>query len=952
MSHRTLIWILLVLLASTAGFGQAELTGRISGRVVDEEDRALADVRVTFVSPALQRERVVVTAQNGTFLAALLPVGAYSVSFTSPGYAPVEVSFRLGVGQTFPLDIILKRGEQLVEEVTVYGKVSRLETTTLGESFDYRDTVESLPIQDRTIEGVATYSPNISFGPTAGTISISGAPSFDNIVLLDGAEVSDPYYGDVWDLYFEDAIEELQVMSSGVSARYGRFQGGVMNAITKSGGNTFDGTLRVEFDKQSWNSQSPFGEQQSDELNKLYQGTLGGYILKDRLWFFAGYRYVPTRENAGTTVFTGESFLTQEEQDRWMLKARASVAQNHVIEAGRFEYDRTLTSADFFGDCADLLCAQSGMREDPRYTDTLAYQGVLSSNAFLDVQATRKRVAIKGGGDPTLGSTWWWLFEDITFNNAWFDSTDEDKRDGDTFGVNLTQAFATGGWGSHTLEYGAQYVKSTTGGENRQSPTDWLLIALNPSFAEPGPGGDFANPVFTLEGFGDLRWRALPFPGTPEASLKNTALYVQDAWTLGKWRFDGGLRWDRMDGEGPLAQQTADFRTLAPRLGATHNIDSNWQLQATFGRYYGRMNDNFTNSAIGVASAPRTLDLYIGPDLVGVTRAEIEAALRNDDDWFTLEVTSPDPPTTFLADDLKSSYADDVTLTVKRALPGNSGVVTISYTDRQYKNLIDDFKGGFGTVETPNGTVDATIIANASQAQRDYSAVTATWDYRPAARWNVGGNYTWARAEGNYVGEQLGSPATGSVIGDYVNSRPDNAAVPYGYLPSDIRHRFQAWGNYRVGLDKLGSLVLGGVFRYRSGLPWSFTANVPFGDSPEYLGDAGNTYVHFFDGRGSQRFNGIWSLDASARWQFPIVRGFDGWVKVSIENLSDNDTLVSFSTAGTAVTNSAGQHVWAPTGTCGPDDAPSRDCSGFGRIRGPGDYQMPRNYLLTLGLSF
>ena len=95
-------------------------------------------------------------------------------------------------------------------------------------------------------------------------------------------------------------------LTAGVSARYGRFQGGVVNAVTKTGGNSYDGTLRATFDNQSWNSQTPFGEPQADNLNEYYQLTVGGFILKDHLWWFGGITDIPdTKENENTVISVG-----------------------------------------------------------------------------------------------------------------------------------------------------------------------------------------------------------------------------------------------------------------------------------------------------------------------------------------------------------------------------------------------------------------------------------------------------------------------------------------------------------------------------------------------------------------------------------------------------------------------------------------------------------------------
>jgi hypothetical protein len=966
-----------ILLIPALVFGQAQTTGRVTGKVVDEEGNPVAGARVTLISSALQGERIVKTADNGVFLAALLPVGPYAVEISAPGMQPISLSFRLGVGQTVPLDVVLKQGEQIVEEVTVYGTATPLETTSLGDNFDYAVGVEELPIQNRDIERVAEFAPNVSFGPTPNTLAISGAPSFDTVVLLDGAEVSDPYFGSAPTLYLEDAVEEVQVMTSGVSARYGRFQGGVINAITKTGGNTFDGMLRATYNKESWNSQTPFGEDQSDELNEVYQLTFGGYMLKDHLWFFLGARTLESaQDNSVQLSLPGggaPSFTTNDAEDRWQFKLRGAITSDHVIELNYLNYERTRSNRA--GLPAGNILAANGIRDDPREIYTGVYQGVLTPNLFLDLQATSKRVAILSGPDPARSdaSPFFDFGIGAVFNNHWWDYNDPGNRDNDTIGLNLTQAISTSNWGSHTLEYGAQYVKSTTGGENVQSVTGLNMLPVplgTTNFSVPTSNPETTlyniNSFVTGTGAADMyiyKWEALGLQGDQE--LENLGIYVQDTWEIDKWRFDIGLRYDAYDGSGPQTIQNFDFDEIAPRLGLTYNINQNWQVQATWGKYISRFNDGIFGNVTGVGAAPYVQSVYTGPEYLLADAATMERVLRNDPAecggetnascWNLVTfVNDTQQPVQFLGDGVTAPYANDFNFSVRYALPRNSGSLVFALTDRKFKNLLDDFVGG---VEGPNGLFFRDVVDplppdpndpasfpfdwvkwdNASQAERQYQAFTVIADYRPSANWGIGGNYTYSQTQGNYEGEGRNQPAIGTAIGTYVASRPTEAAVPFGTLNSDIPHRLRFWGNYRWNFDRAGQFVLGAIYTYQSGFVWSQSANVSYSDTPEYINDQG-TYTHYYFGRGNQRFQGFWAADLSARYQFPIWKRLQGWVKVDMINFTNEGTLTSFNTSG-STDNSGGVPQWAPGGA-------------FGRIESELDYQTPRQYLLTLGLTF
>ncbi|HEU4520781.1 MAG TPA: TonB-dependent receptor, partial [Thermoanaerobaculia bacterium] len=515
-----------VLLLAFAGtlLGQAQTTSRLTGRVADDAGLPIQGATVTVTQTELRLERTAVTTAAGEFIFSLLPTGPYEVTITAPGKQPDFYRMRLGVGETVPLTVTLADGAAISEEITVSGTATALETTAVGENFREGD-IEQLPLIDRELEDIASLAPNISYGPTSGTLAIAGAPSYDTRVLLDGAEMSDPYFGSAPTVYIEDAIEEVQVLTSGISARYGRFQGGVINAITKSGGNTFEGTLRAELESEGWNGATPYGEDRSDDVQQIFQATLGGPIVRDRLWFFGGVRQIPETSTIETTSYTNESITTTRGEDRWQLKLRGALGGKHLVDASYLKFDSDISNdiSLVAGDAGGV-----GRRSDPRTTQVYGYQGVLSANTFLEVQATSKSVQIRNGGDPDRGDPFIEYATVSVFNNGWWDYSDPSIRSNETLSANLTHAFTTGALGSHTLEGGVQRVLSTTGGENRQSPTGYNFLAFNTAdlfFAGVVDGAATFN-VVSGEA---LRWNALPLSGDQELDI--IAFYVQDTVT-------------------------------------------------------------------------------------------------------------------------------------------------------------------------------------------------------------------------------------------------------------------------------------------------------------------------------------------------------------------------------------------------------------------------------------
>jgi hypothetical protein len=945
---------------------QAQTTGSVTGQVVNETGAPVTGAEVTLSGPAIQGERTLRTNSAGQFTAHLLPPGQYTATITSAGLQPAVYTFRVLVGETFPLNVTLQPGDVMAEEIVVHGRVSPLQTTETGRTFDYVEEVEELPIQNRNINNIALMAPNTSFGPNQGTapqVAISGAPAFDTVVLLDGAEISDPYFGNGTTVYIEDAVQEVQVLTTGISARYGRFQGGVINAITKSGGNEYNGTLRIELDNQSWNSQTPFEETLTDKLNQTYQATVGGYVLRDRIWFFGGYRTIPVTTTDITTTVTGDAFAQTADETRAQLKLRGAITASQTVEGSYLEYESAVSDWGTSG-LAPADPAARGARGDKRDMTSLTYQGVFGASTFADLAYTKKDVQITAGGDPAGADPFLWTpGPNWMFNNHWWDASDVDGRDNQTAALTLGHHFLAFG-GNHSLQGGVQWVESSTSGDNRQSATGYNLVSQSGSF---NPRLENGVILFDLLPGNATRWVALDLQATN--MVENTALFVHDTIDFNKFRLDLGLRYDTYKGRTTGVQTfDLDSNDIAPRLGLTYNVTDQVQVVATWGKYIGRFNDNWAQDATGVASAPRSSWTYSGPARTGLTAAQVQTIIRDDSQWTFLSLTGdPDFPTTWVADSAHSPSNTELNLSMRVGLPRNSGFASVTYTARDYDQLMTAYTGlpctDYGHCEggdyaaiPSGGETDSTVWANEPRSSRTYNSVALQADYRPTARLSVGGNWTWSETLGNYEGEAGNQPAVGSNFGYYERAIQIANAQPYGYLNPHVRHRAVGYATYNFDFGGAGRLALGGIVNYRTGRVWSKTAAVPLASVPEYKSEGG-TYTYYFDGRGNNEFPSVWSLDTSLRYELPLFAGLAPFVKLDVRNVLDNDALITYNTSGRAVAvnnaNGTFSHwTWAPQGNCGPEDEPSNSCTAFGRISSQNNYQVPRTFLISAGIQF
>jgi hypothetical protein len=305
--------------------------------VKDDQGLIAPGATVTVTSPALQGSRVAVTGQDGAYAIRALPPGVYTATFARDGFATLRRSVVVTIGLDVERDVTLQpAGRSETVEVVAEAPPTVEPTPTAGAHFSQAE-VEQLAVS-RTLSGIAELSPGLTnVTPNAGQVSVNGAFAFDTIFLVNGVDINDNLLGSPFNLFIEDAIQEVQTLTSGISAEYGRFSGGVINAVTRSGGNTFAGDWRVNFSNPSWSTETPFEASRSvthpSILGKSYEGAFGGPIAVDRLWFFGAGRWEDVT-NATAFPRTGIANTQTDKNRRGEIKFTAAVAPSHTAQVG------------------------------------------------------------------------------------------------------------------------------------------------------------------------------------------------------------------------------------------------------------------------------------------------------------------------------------------------------------------------------------------------------------------------------------------------------------------------------------------------------------------------------------------------------------------------------------------------------------------------------------------
>src|SRR5215831_16369145 len=387
-------WLLLaVALLAFAGVATAQTTnGTISGHVSDAQGLALPGVTVNASSPNLQGVRTVVTSENGDYVLSLLPSGTYEVTFELSGFQMVKKTVSLAPTQVLPLDAQMGPAA-ITETVNVTGRAADVLTQTMTVATNFKqDLVATLPT-NRDINAVLLMAPNVHASGPSGNYSIAGAMSFESAFLINGVNVNENLRGQATTPYIEDAVQETTVATDGVSAEFGRFSGGVVNMITKSGGNIFSGSFRDTLNNDNWrsyvtgNDAHPFTADCAtcgpggtpSKVNLVvpqYEYTFGGPIVRDHTWFFTAGRFVDQQSSASTIAPVNIPYTADTDRKRYEIKLTHSITSNHRFE-GAYSRENLTANNTTFSTAASMDQASLYTTTQPTTLFTLNYNGIL-----------------------------------------------------------------------------------------------------------------------------------------------------------------------------------------------------------------------------------------------------------------------------------------------------------------------------------------------------------------------------------------------------------------------------------------------------------------------------------------------------------------------------------------------------------------------------------------------
>ena len=878
MFRRSLV-VLVVLLLSTPLLAQT--TGSIAGRVTATDGSLLPGVTIEAKSAALQGVRVATTDPVGNYRFALLPPGEYEVTFKLEGFRSDARNVPVQLGKEASLDVVLKPAT--VSELTVTAEAPVLDTTstTLGTNFSTR-AIETLPTA-RNYAAISQVAPGVSTDANADnkdatTISVYGSSGAENSFFIDGVNTTGVEYGfQGKELNFE-FIQEVDVKTGGYEAEYGRSTGGIINVITKSGGNTFSGDVFGYLDNDSLQASAKkvesIGGTQSGFRKNDYGIDLGGFILRDRLWFFGAYdRVNNTIDNIiPSGPLEGNIVPSKSRRNLGSAKLTYNIAPSQSLVATFLQDPRVDTGAindnnhHLNGELSTFLGRQDFGGRDY----ALRYDGSFQSAWILSASAARHQennsvgpattagqgIEYRDGDNDNLQTGGFGLIQDKTFDRKFY-------------GTSLSRFL-----GGHEIKGGIEYeqesaevTKFMSGGQQ----VDFFSNSVNP-----------AKPIYR-----HFYWT------TPDATVDNapisqlkaspehkvTTAYLQDRWSVGQnVVVNAGIRWDRqriIDAAG--VTQIDLKKDFAPRLGFVWDPSNSHHAKVfgSYGRFYEEIPMDLVIRSFSYERQPRIFNydpVNTKPD------PNAEADYGNGATSAILGgFTEPSDP------HLKGQFLSEYIVGGEREiLPALS--VGIKGIYRSYGRVIEDFlcsDDGTYCIGNPGEgimkkvfTLDYSQQFDAPRPKRTYKAVQIDATKRYSNNWQAIASYIYSKLDGNYDGEyapftNIGADPNISAAYDYydffTNGTDLTTITNRGPLSNDRRHQFKVSGLYNTPFK----LSVGATAYFRTGTPLT-----RYGYSSAY-----DRYEFFLTTRGAEGRTPS-NYDADVHLGYPIDAG--GKAKVNI----------------------------------------------------------------------
>ena len=928
------------------GAALAAETGGLRISITSPAGTPVAGATVRISSPSSLVSKTAVTEADGSVrVAGLDPATDYKVEVVAPGYSnftatEVAVVSNQNPVVAYTLGAPAAAGATAgVQQVMVSGsRVARVDTTsaTVGTILNL-GVVESLPTgrnYQSYLQLVPGVKPSTGGNPSSKSgvnySDIDGATgeSSDNVYILDGVDVTDPSTGTFGSNINSEIIQEQQILTGGIPAEYAGGAGLVSKVVTKSGSNEYHGSVNYYFQNDSLVADSKHATASGFSTYDAAV-TLGGPVIKDKLWFFGSYQK-KARETDVLDADTDAFMRTVNRDDQLgFLKLTWQATENDRLVASFFNDPVETTGTTLPGTLnnRDQRRNAGGENYNIQYSRDMgnlrlsayAFRHIGELSDFATSQEARNTVTFRDNPNVSKAQS--------DLGGFGVDTISERNRD--ELGFNAEYFLETANAGTHTLKGGflisknEYYEDAQYTGSGKAQFTSLSTNHRNVSFAEAVGTGWSARPIVAADfprvtgainsapaadraafntlldtdrngSISDAEIRALRFnssagnpggqvnlyrvvetqvaPYSVEATGK--AAYIQDTWTKDKLTVSAGLRAEEWKHDDSKGNQSAKFKwKVAPRLSVVYDPagDGRSKIWGFLGRYYDPIRTNMSDFAGNLTGPVQDEQVFVG------------------DRWVTFRTRGGEKtPDALFAPSTKTPFTDEFMLGYATNL-GRDYTVSATYTKRRTRDILEDYDLTLYSDPTTTPDVEGHaapssdfylpysyfgysskpnsnyVLGTLAGGKRDYQGVELSLTKAKRDNWQGAVSYTWNDAKGN-----TNSDSNADFQGDWIALDP-RAPNAYGPQPGNIKHQFKGYGTYFFN----NGLELSTVFNWNSGLLYSRAQLVsrrylPVMDDAYVFGNTLDTWITP-NTIGSQTAPSYYTLDMRLKYTYKLA---------------------------------------------------------------------------------
>jgi hypothetical protein len=823
--RRLLVALALVSLAAPLAFAQT--SGSVSGVVRNPEGDPLPGVTVTISGDKLPLGRSMTTLSDGSFQFGGLIPGEYRVKADLPGLGSYEQDAIVSLGKETEVRPVLRATATAAVEVSaaiplVDTKASDISQVTTNE------TLQKLPLS-RSFTGTFQLAPGVA--ENNSTAPNAGGGRQDNTFLYDGVNVTNPFFGDLYQDFTGVDIQEVNITRGGVSAEFGRTGGFLVNAVTKSGSNNFHGSAVLEYQSSDWVADSKDSTLQRTKFERVRPGaTLGGPIWRDHLFFYGSANFFRLTEEG--RVSRVEPLPDADTNiDEYFLKLTANPTSSILVDAS-FRYRDVENTNSGIGSTSAASVGVDGITEDrvgvasllwtltPNWSVEAKYNHNEDLNTIEPVTDLGYQPPFNAAAPQTVGrfrTAPGFIFPPATESLQFIGGSDLAANDQEFFRdeYRLQSAIlANFLGGTHDIRFGATFS------DNREDLTrianGWGAITLSTS-SLCGPVS--ARPCYQARYFPDQ---------PPQVSEGRTwGIFVQDQVTWNRLTLNlgvllnrdefipnGGAKFDILRGDYTIPNAsiptcadapagapactykdtvTFDFDDqIQPRIGVVYEVSPQVhdKAYANFARYSNMDNQSFSRAAAPIRHVRR--DAYFN----ATTGA------------FITETTRSNQTGKRVLENIDPTKTDEVIAGYARPL-GGGWAAEVWGMYRKIDDIIEDFPG-------VNRTTASGFRYGNIPAYRKYRAATVELRRAYSDNWTLDVSYTLSRLEGNW---DLDYGTALFYSSSYIEDGPGLYVTDpnrTGILSGDREHVAKVFATYELPTNT----TVGAYFRYQSGRPW------------------------------------------------------------------------------------------------------------------------------------